>query len=82
MIPPKARWNDTKKRKLLEGAYHKTSDLGLIARTILEQSGEAEAELAVEALDIQIGKPVHSQLAERLPTAEVIIAKMGTVVAV
>src|SRR6266487_1920009 len=30
----KARWNDVKKRKLLEGAYHKTSDLGLIARTI------------------------------------------------
>src|SRR6266487_5106976 len=32
----KARWNDTKKRKLLEGAYHKTSDLGLIARTIYQ----------------------------------------------
>jgi DNA ligase-1 len=30
----KARWNDAKKHKLLEGAYHKTSDLGLIARTI------------------------------------------------
>jgi DNA ligase-1 len=32
----KVRWNDTKKRKLLEGAYHKTSDLGLIARTLFE----------------------------------------------
>ena len=31
----KARWNDAKKRKLLEGAYNKTSDLGLIARTRL-----------------------------------------------
>src|SRR5256885_7455040 len=77
----KARWNDAKKRKLLEGAYHKTSDLGLIARTIFEQPDEEEAERAVAALDVQVGKPVHSQLAERLPTAEAIIAKMGTVVA-
>ena len=77
----KARWNDAKKRKLLEGAYHKTSDLGLIARTVFEHSGEEEAERAVAALDIQVGKPVHSQLAERLPSAEAIIAKMGTVVA-
>jgi DNA ligase 1 len=77
----KARWNDAKKRKLLEGAYHKTSDLGLIARTIYEHPGEEEAECAVAALDIQVGKPVHSQLAERLPSAEAIIAKMGTVVA-
>jgi DNA ligase-1 len=77
----KARWNDAKKRKLLEGAYHKTSDLGLIARTIFEHPGEEEAERAVAALDIQVGKPVHSQLAERLPSAKAIIAKMGTVVA-
>jgi DNA ligase-1 len=77
----KARWNDARKRKLLEGAYHKTSDLGLIARTIFEQPGEEEAERAVAALDIQVGKPVHSQLAERLPSAEAIIAKMGVVVA-
>jgi DNA ligase-1 len=77
----KARWNDAKKRKLLEGAYHKTSDLGLIARTIYEQPDEKEAERAVEALDIQVGKPVHSQLAERLKSAEAIIARMGVVVA-
>jgi DNA ligase-1 len=77
----KARWNDAKKRKLLEGAYHKTSDLGLIARTLWEHPGEEEAQRAVAALDIQVGKPVHSQLAERLPEASAIIAKMGVVVA-
>ncbi|HKF37431.1 MAG TPA: ATP-dependent DNA ligase [Ktedonobacteraceae bacterium] len=77
----KARWNDVKKRKLLEGAYNKTSDLGLIGRTIFEHSDEEEAQRAVAALDIQVGKPVHSQLAERLPSAEAIIAKMGAVVA-
>jgi DNA ligase 1 len=77
----KARWNDVKKRKLLEGAYNKTSDLGLIGRTIFEHPDEEEAERAVAALDIQLGKPVHSQLAKRLPTAEAILAKMGVVVA-
>ncbi len=77
----KARWNDVKKRKLLEGAYNKTSDLGLIGRTIFAHSDEEEAERTVAALDIQVGKPIHSQLAERLPSAEAIIAKMGTVVA-
>src|SRR6266702_4306161 len=77
----KARWNDAKKRKLLEGTYHKISDLGLIARTLWEYPGEDDAERVIAALDVQVGKPVHSQLAERLPTAEAIIAKMGTVVA-
>jgi DNA ligase-1 len=77
----KAKWNDAKKRKLLEGAYHKISDLGLIARTLWEHPGEEEAQRVIAALDVQVGKPVHSQLAERLPSAEAIIAKMGTVVA-
>jgi DNA ligase-1 len=77
----KARWNDVKKRKLLEGAYHKISDLGLIARTLWEHPEEEEAQRVIAAMDVQVGKPVHSQLAERLPTAEAIIAKMGTVVA-
>lgn len=77
----KARWNDTKKRKLLEGAYNRTSDLGLIARTIFEHPHEEEAEKAVATLSVQVGKPIRSQLAERLPDAETIIARMGTVVA-
>jgi DNA ligase-1 len=77
----KARWNDAKKRKLLEGAYNKTSDLGLIARTLWQHTEEEEAQRAVAALDVQVGKPIRSQLAERLPTAEAIIAKMGVVVA-
>src|SRR5258707_30407 len=77
----KARWNDARKRKLLEGAYNKTSDLGLIGRTIFEHPDEEEAQHAVAVLDVRVGKPIHSQLAERLPSAEAIIAKMGVVVA-
>ena len=74
-----AKWNDTKKRKLLEGAYNKTSDLGLIARTLWQHPREEDAQHAVEQLDVQVGKPIRSELAERLPDAETIIAKMGVV---
>jgi DNA ligase-1 len=74
-----AKWNDTKKRKLLEGAYNKTSDLGLIARTLWQHPREEDAQRAVEQLDVQVGKPIRSELAERLPDAETIIAKMGVV---
>ena len=77
----RVRWNNAKKRKLLEGAYHKVSDLGLIARTLWEHPEEEDAERVIAAMDIQVSKPVHSQLAERLPSSEAIIAKMGTVVA-
>lgn len=75
------KWNDAKKRKLLEGAYHITSDLGLIARTLWEHPEAEEAQRAIASLDIAVGRPIHSQLAERLPTAEAIIEKMGSVVA-
>ena len=74
-----AKFHDTKKRKLLEGAYNKTSDLGLIARTLWQYPTEEMALQAVEQLDVQVGKPIRSQLAERLPDAETIIAKMGVV---
>ncbi|EFH85316.1 ATP-dependent DNA ligase [Ktedonobacter racemifer] len=75
------KWNDAKKRKLLEGVYHVTSDLGLIARTLWEHPEAEEAQRAIASLDIAVGRPIHSQLAERLPTAEAIIEKMGSVVA-
>src|SRR5258708_22851479 len=39
----KGRWDDDRKRKLLEGAYNKTSDLGLIGRTIFEHPDDEEA---------------------------------------
>ncbi len=74
-----AKFNDTKNRKLLEGAYNKTSDLGLIARTLWQHPGKEEAQQAIEQLDVQVGKPIRSELAERLPNAETIITKMGVV---
>jgi len=76
-----AKWNDARKRKLLEGAYNITSDLGLIARTLWQHPGEEEARQAVASLSVQVGRPIRSQLAERLPSAEAIIERMGPVVA-
>ncbi len=74
-----AKFHDTHKRQVLEGAYNKTSDLGLIARTLWEHPREEDALHAVAQLDVQVGKPIRPQLAERLPDAETIIKKMGVV---
>ncbi len=74
-----AKFHDTQKRKLLEDAYNKTSDLGLIARTLWQHPREEDAQRAVAHLDVQVGKPIRPQLAERLPDAETIIKKMGVV---
>ncbi len=65
---------DRGKRKLLEGAYNRTSDLGLIAATLLSKGLSAVANLKVA-----VGKPIRSELCERLPTPEKVIEKLKTV---
>lgn len=70
----KAKLGDKSKRKLLEGAYNRTSDLGLIAKTLW--GGGLSA---IEKLKVQVGKPIRSELCERLPNAEKVIEKMGIV---
>ena len=69
-----AKLGNKSKRKLLEGAYNRTSDLGLIAKTLFEHGIGA-----VEHLKVAVGKPIRSELCERLPTPEKAIEKMGTV---
>lgn len=61
-------------RKLLEKAYNETSDLGLIGKTLFEH-GLA----AVQKLGVTVGRPIRSELCERLPNAEKVIEKMGRV---
>jgi DNA ligase 1 len=70
----KAKLGDKTKRKLLEGAYNRTSDLGLIAHALWNKGLPA-----VEKLKVQVGKPIRSELCERLPTPEKVIEKMGIV---
>lgn len=67
-----AKLGDKTKRKLLEGAYNRTSDLGLIAHTLY--SGGL---VAVEKLKVMVGKPIRSELCERLPNPEKVFEKMA-----
>ena len=69
-----ARVGDKSLRKRLERAYNETSDLGLVGKTLWESGIEA-----VDALGVRVGNPVRPALAERLPSAEAIIAKLGRV---
>src|SRR2546423_1544 len=69
-----AKRGDRSLRPVLEAAYNRTSDLGLIARTLW-----AEGEGGLDALEVTVGKPLRSQLAERLPNPESVIRKLGMV---
>ncbi len=69
-----AKAGDRSLRPVLESAYNRTSDLGLIARTLW-----AEGERGVEALKVTVGRPLRSQLAERLPDPDAVIRKLGLV---
>lgn len=62
---------DRTKRKLLEKAYNETSDLGLIGKTLLEEGLDA-----VQKLTVTVGRPIRSELCERLPNPEKVFAKM------
>ena len=69
-----AKRGDRSMRPVLEAAYNRTSDLGLIARTLWD-AGEP----GLEALKVRAGHPLRPQLAERLPNPEAVIKKLGTV---
>ena len=69
-----AKKGDKSLRPVLEAAYNRVSDLGLIAKTFWS-GGESE----VNALKITVGRPIRSQLAERLPNPEAVIKRLGLV---
>ncbi len=69
-----AKQGDRSLRPVLESAYNRASDLGLIAKTFWS-GGESE----VNALKISVGRPIRSQLAERLPNPEAVIKRLGMV---
>jgi DNA ligase-1 len=69
-----AKKGDRSLRPVLEAAYNRTSDLGLIARTLWD-AGEA----GLDALKVRAGHPLRPQLAERLPNPEAVIKKLGSV---
>src|SRR3989344_9443468 len=65
-----AKFGDKSKRKLLEGAYNKVSDLGLIGETLFK-GGLGK----VEKLDVSFGRPIRSQLCERITDPKTILEK-------
>jgi DNA ligase-1 len=70
-----AQVGDKSWRKPLERAYNEVSDLGMIAHVLWHQ-GIA----GVNQLKIGVGRPLRSQLPERLPTPEKVLEKMGPVI--
>ncbi len=63
---------DRTKRKLLEKAYNETSDLGLIGKTLFEKGLKG-----VEKLTVSVGRPIRSELCERLPNPVKVFEKMA-----
>ncbi len=72
-----AKTSDKSHRKDLEEAYNKTSDLGFVANTYWSKGIEA-----IKRVELQVGKPLRPALAERLPTAEAMVKRMGSEFAV
>lgn len=74
-----AKLGDKKQRHYLEGAYNRTSDLGLIAKTLWITKNPVKAVDEIEKLAVTVGKPIRAELCERLPSPEKTIEKMGEV---
>lgn len=68
-----AKHGDKTLRPILEDAYNKTSDLGLVAQTFFKSGIEA-----VRKTKLIVGKPVRPALAERLPSAEEAVKRLGS----
>lgn len=60
-------------RQIIERAFNLRSDLGLVLTTLFE-----DGLAALEKFKVSVGNPVRPMLAERLPSAEKIIEKIGT----
>ncbi len=67
-----AKLGDRKNRKELEGAYNKTSDLGVIGEVLWAKGLEG-----VRKLGVTVGRPIRPQLAERLPDTKTVLEKFG-----
>jgi DNA ligase-1 len=65
---------DRRKKSLIEHAYNVRSDLGGVVRLAY-----ARGERALARTGPRVGVPVRPALAQRLPSAEAIIARLGTV---
>ena len=74
IIEAVARTNPDRKqtRALIERAYNSCSDLGLVLRTLRQKGPQG-----LTRFKLHVGNPVRMMMAERLPTAEAIVARLG-----
>ncbi len=70
----KLKLGDRSKRVELEGAYNRVSDLGLIGEVLWSKGLKG-----VQGLDVQVGRPIRSQLCERITDPKAILEKYGGV---
>jgi len=63
---------DKANRPALERAYNLSSDLGSVAETVAKRGIEG-----IKKFKVMVGKPIRPMLAERLPTAQEILEKLG-----
>ncbi len=59
-------------REYLERAYNISSDLGRVAKTIVEKGLEG-----IKKFEVSIGEPIRPMLAERLASSQEILEKLG-----
>jgi DNA ligase-1 len=64
---------DKSLRPEIERAFNLTSDLGLVAETVLSEKGMEK----IRSMAPKVGNPIRPALAERLETAEEIFEKLG-----
>ena len=74
IIEAVARTNPDHKqtRALVERAFNSCSDLGLVLKTLRQKGPRGLARFK-----LRVGNPVRMMMAERLPTAEAIVARLG-----
>lgn len=67
-----AKTGDKKLRPLIEDAYNKTSDLGYVAEMFFKHGAKG-----LEQVKLIVGKPVRPALAERTPSADEAVKRLG-----
>lgn len=67
-----AKHEDKSLRPILEDAYNKTSDLGFVAETFFKKGISG-----IKNIKLIVGKPVRPALAERIPSADEAIKRLG-----
>ncbi len=72
-----AYFGDKNRRKEIERAYNLSSDLGFVAKTLMNEGIDG-----IRKIKITIGRPVRAMLAERLKSSKEIIEKVGGICAV